>query len=62
MAILVNRQMVTEDWLREKEWEDVSGWKMVGMVEGISWEAIDRVKDRKRLFDGAGVFFFSDNV
>ncbi len=56
--------MVMEDWLREREmkWEDVGGWKMVGMVEGISWEAIDRVKDRTTLFDGVGVFFFSDNV
>ncbi len=37
MAILMDKEIVTEDWIKDKKWEDKKEAKLEGTIQGILW-------------------------
>ncbi len=62
MAILMNKEIVTEDWIKEKKWEEKKGARLEGTIQGILWEIVDKQRGKKDIFKSAGMFYFTETL
>jgi hypothetical protein len=60
MGILLDKWMVTEEWLKDKKWEEKKEIRIEGMIQGISWEIVDKQRGRRDIFTKAGAFYFTE--